>query len=271
MNRIPPFLRLFLIVLQSLWISAIMPASANIPGGGTGTGANITLTSTSTTATMSNGIVSISMTKSSGQITAINYTFNNTGANQTLNLLSGNPNGGKLYWEHSNNQGMVFTYAVVVDPATNGGDYAEISLYSTTQANMPFAVHYSMRRGSPGFYVTAIWTHDSTNGDFGMGECRNNIYAGSIFNWMSVDATRNKLMQVSGGTSVGVPTAPGAVTTRSPWRCSTPASSATSGVRITVLDRSALEQRTCECYAVVKRETDRLLPYATTPASLSMG
>lgn len=30
--------------------------------------------------------------------------------------------------------------------------------------------------------------------------------------------------------------------------------------RITVLDRPALEQRTCECYAVVKREYDRLLP-----------
>jgi CRP-like cAMP-binding protein len=30
--------------------------------------------------------------------------------------------------------------------------------------------------------------------------------------------------------------------------------------RITVLDRKGLEERTCECYAVVKREYDRLLP-----------
>ena len=30
--------------------------------------------------------------------------------------------------------------------------------------------------------------------------------------------------------------------------------------RITVLDRPRLEQRCCECYAVVKKETDRLLP-----------
>jgi CRP-like cAMP-binding protein len=30
--------------------------------------------------------------------------------------------------------------------------------------------------------------------------------------------------------------------------------------RITVLDRAGLEQRTCECYAVVKKESDRLLP-----------
>ena len=31
--------------------------------------------------------------------------------------------------------------------------------------------------------------------------------------------------------------------------------------QIRVLDRRRLEQLTCECYAVVKRETDRLLPY----------
>ena len=30
--------------------------------------------------------------------------------------------------------------------------------------------------------------------------------------------------------------------------------------RITVLDRPGLEKRTCECYAVVKTEYDRLLP-----------
>jgi CRP-like cAMP-binding protein len=37
--------------------------------------------------------------------------------------------------------------------------------------------------------------------------------------------------------------------------------------RITVLDRSRLERTCCECYAVVKRETDRLLPnlHGTSP------
>ena len=34
--------------------------------------------------------------------------------------------------------------------------------------------------------------------------------------------------------------------------------------RITVLDRAALEQRSCECYAVVKKEYDRLLPALAT-------
>ena len=30
---------------------------------------------------------------------------------------------------------------------------------------------------------------------------------------------------------------------------------------ITALDRARLEERVCECYAVVKKEYDRLLPY----------
>jgi Mn-dependent DtxR family transcriptional regulator len=33
--------------------------------------------------------------------------------------------------------------------------------------------------------------------------------------------------------------------------------------RITVLDRPGLEARSCECYEVVKTESDRLLPAAT--------
>ena len=35
--------------------------------------------------------------------------------------------------------------------------------------------------------------------------------------------------------------------------------------RITVLDRPGLEARSCECYAVVKKEFDRLLPEAIAP------
>ncbi|PKM06474.1 MAG: Crp/Fnr family transcriptional regulator, partial [Gammaproteobacteria bacterium HGW-Gammaproteobacteria-5] len=39
---------------------------------------------------------------------------------------------------------------------------------------------------------------------------------------------------------------------------------------ITVLDRPGLEHRCCECYAVVKTETDRLLTYASGPRSASI-
>ena len=40
--------------------------------------------------------------------------------------------------------------------------------------------------------------------------------------------------------------------------------------QITVLDRAKLEKLSCECYAVVKKETDRLLPYTTSSVRVSM-
>jgi CRP-like cAMP-binding protein len=39
--------------------------------------------------------------------------------------------------------------------------------------------------------------------------------------------------------------------------------------RITVVDRAGLESRCCECYGVVKREFDRLLPTVTPPAAVA--
>jgi CRP-like cAMP-binding protein len=41
--------------------------------------------------------------------------------------------------------------------------------------------------------------------------------------------------------------------------------------RITVLDRPRLEQMCCECYAVVKKETDRLLPQPHDPSEFETG
>jgi autotransporter-associated beta strand protein len=195
-------------VLAGLLLLPVISPLANIPGGGTGTGANVTLTDSGTTVTIGNGIVSILCTKSGATINQINYTYNNGGGTQILNLLSGGNNGGQLYWENSSNQGLTFTYALIADPASNGGNYAEISLTTTSVTGDVLEVHYSLLRGSTGFYVTAIWYHRSTDGAFGMGECRDNIYAGSIFNWMSVDAQRNRLMEVSGGSAIGVQGAP---------------------------------------------------------------
>ena len=191
-------------------LSAI-PALANIPGGGTN-GPNVTLTDNGSTVTIANGTVSILCNKSGASLSQINYTYNNTGTPQTINLLSGGTDGGQLYWENSSDEGLTFNYNLVSNPANNGGNYAEISMYSTSTTNDALEVHFSMLRGSTGFYVTAIYSHQSTNIAFGMGECRDNIYAGSIFNWMSVDPRRNRLMEVSGGSSIAVQGAPKEVT-----------------------------------------------------------
>jgi hypothetical protein len=58
--------------------------------------------------------------------------------------------------------GRPITYSLATDPASNGGDYADITLISDPNGtNGVSEVHYSMLRGSRGFYTTHIQTHRS--------------------------------------------------------------------------------------------------------------
>ena len=190
---------------------------ANIPGGIVAGGAAVTLTSNGSTATLSNGICSIVCSLSGATLTAINYTYNNGNGTTTTQLLNGGTDGGEWYigtGEYGGFGGGTPVYSVVVNPASGDanhgvGNYGEIDLLSTSSTNGTVDIHFSMLRGSPGFYCTAIWSHRSVDAAMGMGETRTNIYAGSIFNWMTVDPGRNKLMEVStSATSIPVPGAP---------------------------------------------------------------
>lgn len=201
-----------ILFVAGAWLGAFQ-VLANIPGGGTGAGAAVTLVDNGSTVTIGNGIVSILCRKSGATINQINYTYNNGSGTTTTQLLAGGHNGGQLYWELGGFGGGSFSYALVANPANNGGNYAEIKLLSSSATSGTMEVHFSMLRGSTGFYVTAIWRHRNVDAAMSMGETRDNIYAGSIFNWMSVDAARNRMMEVSPGeTSIGVFNAPKEVT-----------------------------------------------------------
>jgi len=188
--------------------SLLLPANpllANVPGGGTN-GPSVTLTDNGDgTVTMANGIISIHINKTSAVIDQVNYTYNNSGSTTTQQVLAGGNNGGQLYWEFGGFSSGSATYSVVA----NNGNYCEVGELFTSASSGQVDIHFSMSRGSTGFYVTPIWIHRSTDAAMSMGECRDNIYSGSIFNWMSVDATRNKLMPVDpSNTAVGVQGAP---------------------------------------------------------------
>src|SRR5690242_10286189 len=187
-------------------LAIALTAAANLPGGGTGTGPNVTLVDNGDgTVTMANGIISIHINKTSAVVDQINYTYNNSGSSQTLNVLAGGNSGGQLYWEFGGFSSGAATYSVVASTP----DYAEVDMLFTSASSGQVDIHFSLPRGATGFYVTPIWIHRGTDGAMSMGECRDNIYSGSIFNWMSVDATRNRLMSVSPGASaVGVQGAP---------------------------------------------------------------
>ncbi|MGA3182274.1 MAG: polysaccharide lyase family protein [Verrucomicrobiota bacterium] len=194
-------------ILTSLFLSAglLTTALANSPGGTNGSTVPVTLTSSDGNVTMANGIVSIVCQTSAAQLNEIYYTYNNSGSTTTQQLLNGGTDGGKFYWEEGGFGTSNFTETASVSVPT----YGEIDLLSASSNNGTMAVVFSMLQGSPGFYVSAIWGHRSVDAAMSMGETRDNIYAGSIFNWMCVDARRNKLMEVTPGeTSLAVYGAP---------------------------------------------------------------
>jgi autotransporter-associated beta strand protein len=185
---------------------------ANIPGGGSGTGPNVTLVDNGDgTVTMANGIVTIVCITSSAVLSQINYTYNNSGTTVTNQLLNGGKDGGEFYWENGGFGSGAFAYSVIADPGATGGNYAEIDLLSTSTTNGVMDVHFSMLRGSPGFYVTGIWQHRDGDVAMGTGEERDNIYLNPEFTWNSIDATRNFQYDI-GGSAVGVFGAPVEVT-----------------------------------------------------------
>jgi len=192
---------IFLILPASTW-----NARANVPGGIIpGSTAPVTVTDGGTTVTLSNGIVAIIITKTDASIHSITYTYNNSGTTTTNQLLAGGGSSDDLYWLENTGSFLAgpFTESVVA----NTGTYAEISLSYASPSNGLMEIHYSMLSGSPGFYATPILTHRAQDAQIYI-TLRPNIYAGSQFNWMSVDANRNKLMEVSGGTTLVCPTSP---------------------------------------------------------------
>jgi hypothetical protein len=175
-------------------------ARANIPGGGTGTGANVTLVDNGNgTVTMANGLVTALIEKSTAQILRLTYsnvqvTDGGTAANSAF------------YWQGSDQTGAEQTggncvYSVVASPASNGGSYAEISLLdlyannATTADAADVDFHFSMKKGSPGIYVTQIATRTASApagpaNPFSMA-CK---FGADIFDWLSEDTGRHLLM-----------------------------------------------------------------------------
>jgi rhamnogalacturonan endolyase len=191
---------LFNLVCLAVCLWVVLPAVANVPGGGTGSGPNVTLTDNGDgTVTMANGIVSIVITKTDATIHTINYTYNNSGSPTTYQVLSGGNNGGQLYWEFGGFSAGSAAYSVVA----NTGNYAEVAMLFSSASSGTIDIHFSMLRGSTGFYATPVWSHRASDAAMGMGETRDNIYISPTFTWNSIDDAHN-FQYNTGGSAVGV-------------------------------------------------------------------
>lgn len=190
---------------------ALLPrlASANVAGGG-GDGADVTVIDHHDgTVTLANGIVSIVIDTTKARLDRVTYTHQNDGKQRTSEILlpSGKGRGQYYYGGFSLGSG-VFEYAVATDPATNGGAYADVKLLSDSAHNGVMEVHFSMLRGSPGFYSTAILTHRKQDVKHEVGAWGVVSRVTPTFNWLSADLYRNFFIGQRSSKGAKVPDAP---------------------------------------------------------------
>ena len=173
---------------------------ANVAGGGGGTGPAVTVTDNGGTVVLANGIVSVTVVKSNGNLS--NFTFKGT------NLLAGGNGGGSFYFDGSGGPTLVNpTYTLTVNPANNGGAQAEVWLQSP-QSPMDAGVYYDLLRGQQGIYDTFILSHPASYPVYPGAELRSNMYVGSIFDWICVDPYRFRQMASPADSTVAVAGAP---------------------------------------------------------------
>ena len=154
---------------------------------------------------MTNGIASIVIVKKTGRLNSLAYTYDDEGKSKTCETLSGN---GQYYYGGFSLGNGVFEYSLATDPASNGGNLADVKLVSSTETNGVMEIHFSMLRGSPGFYSTATMTHRKQDQRFEVGAWGVVTRVPPAFNWVSADERRNWF--------IGVPTKKGAKVPDSP-------------------------------------------------------
>ena len=177
-----------LLVLLALLLCPFI-ASAESLAGDAGAAPNVTVKDNGDdTVTMSNGIASIVIVKKTGRLNSVAYTYVHDGITKTSETLSGK---GQYYYGGFSLGNGVFEYSLATDPTSNGGSYADAKLLSTTDHNGIMEIHFSMLRGSPGFYSTAIMTHRKQDERFEVGAWGVVTRVPPVFNWLSADKKRN--------------------------------------------------------------------------------
>jgi rhamnogalacturonan endolyase len=172
-------------------IPAIPPASA-LPAIAKPAAQPVTLTEDAQTYTLSNGIVTAVISKNNGHMNLLQYH-----GMDMLGHNSGTPGG---YWE-TNPSSAVDT--VTIDPATNGGARAEVSIKGPSGGFIQ-EDRYAMGAGESGVYTYAIYSHTADMGRASMPENRYGAKLNpTLFDWLSVDANRNLLMASSADWDAG--------------------------------------------------------------------
>jgi rhamnogalacturonan endolyase len=155
----------------------------------------VTVVDNGRTWTLDNGIVKATITKDSGSMPSLIY--------HGVQIMAAS--GGT--WEHTPQGAPQVTNSITIDPATNGGTRAEVSVKGISGGTFMMTrsapgggtlcdieLRYSLGRGDSGIYVYSILSHPASYPAAGVGaEDRYITRLNQAFDWITVDKDRNML------------------------------------------------------------------------------
>jgi rhamnogalacturonan endolyase len=161
------------------------------------TGDVVTLQQNDNSFVLANGLVNVTVSKRSGDLTSLKY--------KGLEMLDATGGHQSAYWSH-NAAGSPKVLAVTIDPATNGGERAEVSVKGISGGKRlgsgpggsviaDVEIRFTLGRGDSGVYTYSIFSHPTNYPATSVGEARFCAKLNdSVFDWMTVDAQRNMEM-----------------------------------------------------------------------------
>lgn len=159
----------------------------------------VTVTEDDGAFTLTNSYVAARVSKQTGDLISLKY--------KGLELLAAGSGHPYAYWSHAPAKGGEIVAKVTIDPAKNGGERGEVSVKGlfregSTNAQGPggatacdIEIRYALGRNDSGIYTYSILTHKPEYPATQIGEARFGAKLnGKVFDWMTIDAKRNKMM-----------------------------------------------------------------------------
>lgn len=172
------------IVLLLCVLSAVPCAAADV---------SVAVAESPVTFTLTNGYVTAQVDRVSGDLTSLQV--------RGLELMGYSSGHHAGYWEQSTARAARLESKITIDPKSNGGERAEVSVKGWSDGKplsgmlCDLEIRYTIGRGEKGIYTYAVFTHAKSYGRTQVGESRFGAKLnGKIFDWMSIDARRNDFM-----------------------------------------------------------------------------
>ncbi len=212
---------------QSLMLLSALALAGAASAQKTDSGTLVTLKEDASAWVLSNGTVTARVDKNSGDLLSVRFKdtemlatiFGPDGLpDTTIDKPGANMRGGGHkytdhqygFWSHDT-KGPHTIARVTIDPKTNGGQRAEVSIKGISDGKPMGAgpggnfisdveIRYTIGRGEPGLYTYSIFEHQPSYPASSLGEARFCVKLNSFFDWMTVGPKWNKPYPMAGPT-----------------------------------------------------------------------